>query len=158
MIDQSRVRPAAQPPLHPAGLVAGIGLRAGADLEQVLALIDSSLAQAQSDRSQLVALATIHGKVDHPALRAASRLLGIPVLSLAGEDLADDVPNPSPRVAATVGLASIAEAAALAFGPLVLEKQRGAGVTCALSSYGAISSSSRAASAASTLATSSAGP
>lgn len=158
MIDLFQAEPAAQPSLLLSGLVAGIGLRTGADFEQLLVLIDSSLAQAQSDRSQLVALTTIHGKADHPALRAASRLLGIPILSLAEEDLAQDVPNPSRHVAAALGLVSVAEAAALAFGPLVLEKQRGAGVTCALSRYGVVSSSSRAASAASTLATSSAGP
>jgi cobalamin biosynthesis protein CbiG len=87
-------------------------------------------------------------------------MLDLPLATLSLAQLDQPVPNPSQRVRDHVGVASVAEAAARAFGPLVVAKRRSSNVTCALSRYtlAETSSSSRAPSASSTLATSSAGP
>lgn len=158
MIDDSVGHVPAQRALTRSGIIAGLGLREQASIADVLALIDTCLALKGLDRQDLVALTSLDRKSGHPALQQASAILDLPVLPLRANALAEAVPNPSGRVSTAIGLPSIAEAAALAFGPLLLEKQRGANVTCALSRYAPGASRSSASSAASTLATSSAGP
>jgi cobalt-precorrin 5A hydrolase len=159
MIDVSG-GPSAHPALSRPGLVAGIGLRAGAQAAELLTLLDTCLAAVASDRADLVAIATLESKAQHATIVAAARILGVPVMGLPSGALPADVPNPSPQVAALANVPSVAEAAALNFGPLMLEKQRSANCTCALSRYtpAGLGESSRAAIASSTLATSSAGP
>ena len=147
---------AAHRALHRPGLVAGIGLRAAATSAELLDLLDACLAVASHRRHDLVALATLSARAGHPALLALAEQLAVPVLSLARDDLSSGVPNPSPRVAALIDVPAVAEAAALAFGPLIVEKRRSANGTCALSAY--LPGRSSASIAASTLATSSAGP
>lgn len=144
-----------QGPIAP-GIVAGLGLRRAATADELLALLDSALAEAALDRGQLAALATLEGKHAHPALRAVASRLDIPLLALPETMLHRPVPNPSRRVALHLRLPSVAEAACLALGPLLLEKRRSANATCALSLYGVPMSS--AASAAAMLSTSNAGP
>jgi cobalamin biosynthesis protein CbiG len=156
MIDDSGGSPA-HPLLTRPGLVAGLGLRAGASPDELLSLLDACLLAVSAARADLVALATLQPRAGHPAIAAVARLLGIPVLDLPSDDLHTEVPTPSPRVASLVGLPSVAEATALAFGPLVLPKQRSANLTCALARYVPADRSS-ASSAPSTLATSTAGP
>ncbi|SMQ59386.1 cobalt-precorrin 5A hydrolase [Devosia lucknowensis] len=141
-----------------SGLVAGIGLRAGCSAEDIVAMLDQSLGRLSATRADLVALATLDAKARHPALLAVAKALDIALVALARDDLGGSAPNPSVTVLATLGLPSVAEASALAFGPLLLEKQRGANVTCAISRYDSVAAPFSAAIAASTLATSSAGP
>lgn len=142
------------------GIVAGIGLRAGAQASDILQLIDACLAEASLVRADIAALATLDRKQAHPALREAASALAVPILPVVASKLAIDAPNPSERVRRHSGISSIAEATAMRYGALVLEKRRGAGVTCALARLDrphelAHSSASRAAS---TLSTSRAGP
>lgn len=144
------------PALNRTGIIAGFGLRNGACLADVLFLLDASLSAAGVRRADVVALTTLAAKKDHPALLGLAALLEVPILPLQAHQMDQQVPNPSERVFALANVPSVAEASALAFGPLVLEKQIGANVTCALSRYGVGRSSP--ARAASTLATSSAGP
>lgn len=159
MIKQTPGIHPAPTPFCPPGIVAGIGLRLQASTQDVLTLLDACLAAASLVRRDLVALASSDRKATHPALREAASMLGLPLLTLPSHAMSGAVPNPSSRVAVAIGLPSVAEAAALSFGPLLLEKQRGANVTCALSSYNpATSGSSSASMAAATLSTSSAGP
>lgn len=119
--------------LAPGCVIAGIGLRQQATADEILGLLDATLAEAGLERNDLAALTTLEIKASHSALRAVSVVLDIPLLSLSQPALIEPVPNPSPRVASHLGLPSIAEAAALAFGPLLVEKRRNANVTCALS-------------------------
>ncbi len=114
-------------------VIAGIGLRQQATADEILALLDATLAEAGLERDDLAALTTLEIKASHSALRAVSALLDIPLLALSQPTLIQPVPNPSYRVASHLGLPSIAEAAALAFGSLLVEKRRSANVTCALS-------------------------
>lgn len=143
-----------------ADIIVGLGARFCAGPEEILQLLDASLAEAGMDRDDLAALATLDGKQSHPALRSLADLLALPLLAVPPMDLPRDVPNPSPRVTHYLALPSVAEASALAFGPLLLEKRRSANATCALSRWAqpyALPTSS-AVSAASMLSTSSAGP
>ena len=140
-------------------IVVGLGARENATRDEVLALLDGALASIGANRDQVAALATIHRKRHHPAMIAASAILGVSLLALPESALSTDAPNPSALVGQHIGLPSVAEAVALVFGPLLLDKQRSANATCALSrcppAYAVTSSS--ALSAASTLSTSSAG-
>lgn len=142
------------------GLVAGIGLRAGAQASDVLQLIDTCLAEAGRNRADIAALATLDRKQAHPALSQAAAALEVPVLPVAATKLSDKAPNPSMRVALHIGSGSVAEAAAMQFGALVLEKRHSANVTCALARLGRPQEVAQpsAASVPSTLSTSSAGP
>ncbi|MHA6298447.1 cobalamin biosynthesis protein [Devosia sp. CAU 1758] len=158
MIDDSVGHGPAQAVSVGSGIVAGLGLREQASIQDVLTLLDTCLALKGLDRRHIVALASMDRKAGHPALLQAAATLGLPLLSLPTSALSQAAPNPSRRVAVAIGLSSVAEAAALAFGPLLLEKQRGANVTCALSRYAPVVGRSSASRAASTLATSSAGP
>ena len=116
-----------------SGIVAGLGVRSRASCEEVLALLDGCLAEAGSGRADLAALVTLERKQAHPALRVLAAKLGIPLLALPDAAMGRPVPNPSERVQRHLGLPSLAEAAALAFGPLLVEKRRSANATCALS-------------------------
>ena len=141
-------------PIDPgADIVVGLGARAGAGTTEILQLIDECLNVAGSSRSAIAACVTVSARRDHAGMRGAAAALGVPLLALDGDQLHEAVPNPSAKVIALTGLASIAEAAALHFGPLLVEKRRSTQATCALSrAYGAM-----AASTASTLVTSFAG-
>ena len=138
-----------------ADTVVGLGARGAAGADEILQLIDESLALAGLDRSAIAACVTVAARRNHAGLVAAAAALGVPLLALDSDDLGGSVPNPSSRVAELAGLASVAEAAALYFGPLVLEKRRSASATCALARR--VDYSANAAITASTLVTSRAG-
>ena len=160
MSDDSRRGSAPLPVWTRPGLVAGIGLRESAVSDDILELLDICLASVHAKRSDLVGLVTVDARSNHAQLLQVTRMLDLPLATLSLAQLDQPVPNPSQRVRDHVGVASVAEAAARAFGPLVVAKRRSSNVTCALSRYALAetSSSSRAPSASSTLATSSAGP
>lgn len=143
-----------------SGIVAGVGLRQQAQPGEIIDLLDATMSEAGFTRADLTGLATLAQKAAHPALCAVAVQLELPILALAEDALSRPVPNPSNRVASFLGLTSVAEAAALAYGPLLMEKRRSANATCALASvlpgYGATMSS--AAMASSMLSTSRAGP
>lgn len=160
MIDDTAGPASAPSSLNRPGLVAGLGLRTQAGPGDVLGLLDICLVIAELTRTDIIALATVEDRRDHPALVEVARQLAVPVLALPVDDLNRPVPNPSARVQQLSGLPSVAEAAALRFGPLLVDKQRSARVTCALSRYTPVGDPGRssASMAASMLAASSAGP
>ena len=83
----------------------------------------------------LKALATIEAKKDEPGLRMAARSLGVEFLWFTATELEDiPVPNPSPRVARHMQVASVSEAAALKAGgvELIVTKQKAANATLAV--------------------------
>lgn len=141
-----------------AGIVAGIGLRLKASGADLLDLLDTCLAEAGLARSDILALATLDRKQAYPALAEVAGILNVPILPVAVVNLLTPVPNPSLQVAGHIGHGSVAEAAALHFGPLLVEKRRGANVTCALAQCRYAPAALKAEMAASTVSTSSAGP
>jgi cobalt-precorrin 5A hydrolase len=115
-------------------IVAGLGCRTKVTAEAILALLREAAAAGAPD-----ALAAPAFRQDEPGIAAASAALGLPVLwvdraALKGEQ--GRCLTRSARAEAEVGLASVAEAAALsAAGPgsrLVMPRITGGGVTCAV--------------------------
>ncbi len=122
----------AETTLPSSGVVAGIGLRQQTTPDEILVLLDLTLAEASLMRRDLVALATWEAKASHPALCQVSSLLDIPLCTVSKTMLARPVPSPSACVASFIELPSVAEAAASVFGPLIVEKRHSANATCAI--------------------------
>ena len=94
-------------------ITVGVGTTTGVRAEEVLTAVDAVLPPGATD----VRLATLDARLREPGLREAAtrrgwQLVGHPAAVLARVA----VPTPSGRVAAAVGTASVAEAAALADG------------------------------------------
>lgn len=113
-------------------LVAGIGVRQTATADELHALLAQTLSEVGADERRLAMLVTRSVLVDHPALQAVAARLDLPLVGLPDDELRTASPNPSARVEALTGLPSVAEAAALAYGPLLAPKHRSASATCAL--------------------------
>lgn len=128
-------------------LVIGLGCRTRVSAATVRAAVDDALRRHRLDPAAVLAYATLDARTGEPGLRAIEQsggppLLGYPAAVLDGVA----VPTPSARVAAAVGTASVAEAAAVCAatelaGPgagvvLVCRKITGAGVTVAVARIG----------------------
>lgn len=109
--------------LRPPSLVIGVGSSRGADAVALAELVETALAEAGLDLSAVGEVTTLDRKGREPAITALAARLGVglrtfPATALGAMVAAGRVPNPSPVVAAAVGTASVAEAAAmLAGGP-----------------------------------------
>jgi cobalt-precorrin 5A hydrolase/precorrin-3B C17-methyltransferase len=119
--------------LRPPSLVVGVGTSSGAPPEEARTAVRSALDAAGLSAASVACVATVDRRSEHPAVVG----LGWPVRAFPADVLAAvPVPHPSPVVAAAVGTASVAEAAALlASGPggrLVVPKQTSAAVTVAV--------------------------
>jgi cobalt-precorrin 5A hydrolase/precorrin-3B C17-methyltransferase len=120
---------------HPKTLVAGVGCERGASAEEVIELIDLALNRQQLAPESLAALASIDIKADEPALQAAALHFNVPLRLFTAAELAQEryrLKQPSDYVEDTVGTPSVAEAAALKAGPLVVDKLKSERVTCAI--------------------------
>jgi cobalt-precorrin 5A hydrolase len=137
-----RILPGDLPPDHtvvyrPPTLVAGVGCRRGTPREVIERWADSVFARHELAPASLAAVATATLKLDEPGLLEFARMRGVPVVAIPHARLASQpgVESPSERVRAKVGLAAVAEPAALhAAGAtdLLVAKQKGPGVTLAL--------------------------
>lgn len=119
--------------LHPPSLVVGVGAASDSPEEEAVDLAHRALAEAGLSPHSLALVATIDRRSGDPVVTS----FGLPVRAFAAAALAGvAVPNPSPAVAAEVGTASVAEAAALlAAGPgaeLVVSKRKGTASTVAV--------------------------
>ena len=115
---------------HPPCLWLGIGCERHTSLSLLERLVDSSLAEAGLAPEAVAGVASIDRKGDEPALLQLAQQRGWPLQLFSAEQLAAvSVPTPSAAVAAEMGTASVAEAAAmLAAGPeaaLILPKRIG---------------------------------
>jgi cobalt-precorrin 5A hydrolase len=98
-------------------IVAGIGSRKGVAASEVIAAIDAALAACDLSRGKLDGLATISMKGGEAALSAASLSLGLPLIVVSDETLADVSGRTLTHSAistANAGTPSVSEAAALA--------------------------------------------
>ncbi len=96
--------------LRPPSLVVGVGCSLGAPPGELAALMGMALADAGLSADSVAEVATIDRRRHEPALLA----LALPLRTFPAQQLAAvGVPNPSAVVAAAVGTASVAEAAAL---------------------------------------------
>lgn len=112
--------------LRPPSLVVGVGASRGVSADEVLELIDSLLADAQLSIHSVRHLATIDVKADEVGLIEAAKRRGWALHTYPASALAEvSVPNPSERVRAEVGTASVSEAAAIfAGGSLLVGKSK----------------------------------
>jgi cobalamin biosynthesis protein CbiG len=114
-------------------LVAGIGFRSTATTEDIVSLVHAALAKTGRDARRLGTIATIKKKRLSSVLYEAAERLGCRVAILDEADLAAQPAKQSDQVKAAVGVGSVAEAAALSFGSLIVDKQASDCVTCAIS-------------------------
>ncbi|MEV6553490.1 precorrin-3B C(17)-methyltransferase [Streptomyces sp. NPDC051597] len=111
--------------LRPKSLVVGVGASKGAPVEEVLGLIEDTLAGAGLSALSVAALATVDAKSGEPGIVEAASRLGVPLTAYSAEELAGiTVPNPSDAPLEAVGTPSVAEAAALAGGGELLVPKR----------------------------------
>lgn len=120
---------------HPKTLVAGIGCERGVSAEEVVELIDFGLRRQNLAPQSLAAIATIDLKADERALHEAAAHYGVPLRLFTVAELNQEryrLLNPSAIVEAEIGAPSVAEAAALKAGTLVVPKLKSERVTCAI--------------------------
>lgn len=122
--------------LHPAVLHVGVGCKRGISQEQIVTFIRSVLARNTIAEESVASINSVDAKSDEQGLLGAAKQLRKPLRFFPAEILCEmDVPNPSVSPLQAVGTPSVAEAAALAAadnGHLVVEKQKGEGVTFAI--------------------------
>jgi cobalt-precorrin 5A hydrolase len=124
-----------------AMIVAGVGCRRGAGAPDIEAAIRAALAYAGITAAELNAIATSTVKQSETGIRTAAAKLGLEVRPIADAELKSAgarVATRSDRVLALTGVASLAEAAALAAaGPsarLIARRIIVGAATCALAS------------------------
>jgi len=120
--------------LRPPSLAVGVGASRGVSAAEVLSLIDMVLDGAGLSPLSVAALATVDAKADEPGIVEAAARRGWPLVSYPAADLAAVVvPNPGAAALAAVGTPSVAEAAALTRGDvLVAGKHKSAMATAAV--------------------------
>jgi cobalt-precorrin 5A hydrolase/precorrin-3B C17-methyltransferase len=120
---------------HPRTLVAGVGCERGTAAAEVIELIGSALQRENLSPLSLAAIATIDIKADEAALHAAASHYGVPLRLLTVVELNQQryrLLDPSAIVEAEIGTPSVAEAAALKAGALVVPKLKSKRATCAI--------------------------
>jgi cobalt-precorrin 5A hydrolase / precorrin-3B C17-methyltransferase len=124
---------------RPPSLIVGVGASSGASSTEIMALIESALAEAGLCRQSVVRVTTLDCKLAEPGLVQAAESLGLELSGFTAHLLdAVAVPNPSATVREAVGTKSVAEAAALcgaaspAPGELVVTKRKSQMATVAI--------------------------
>ena len=123
-------------------IVAGVGCRRGASAPQITDAIHEALRSVGHSIEEVRRLATAEHKAEETGLRAAARLLGLPLVAIPHAALtaaAGGAETRSERVLALLGLPSLAETAALACagpaGRLLARRSALGPVTCALAAF-----------------------
>ncbi len=122
---------------RPPTLVAGIGCRRGTSRETIERWVATVMDGHGLAGWSLAAVATVMLKIDEPGLIDFARSRDLPLIGFPDHHLAGHpgIETPSERVLAKVGLAAVAEPAALRGAGalrLLVPKQKGPGVTLAL--------------------------
>ena len=125
--------------LHPPTLAIGVGCERGTDPDELVSLVDATLAGVGLSPHAVAVLVSLDLKEDEPAVHAAAAHLGVAARFFDAAALEAETPrlaNPSDYVYRTVGCHGVAEAAALAAGgpdaALIVPKARSARATCAI--------------------------
>lgn len=124
---------------HPKRMVLGVGCARGCAPDELDALVQGVLEEAEVAPGALKALATLDLKADEPAVLELAARLGVPLRVFSAAELEAETPrleNPSDVVFAEVGCHGVAEGGALAMaGPdaiLGWPKVKSANATCAI--------------------------
>lgn len=124
---------------HPLQITLGVGCARNCPPEELAALVESALAEANIARGAIAGVFSLDLKADEPAMNLLARALARPFRLFTAQQLEAETPRlqtPSDVVFAEVGCHGVSEAAALAAaGPqstLLLSKRKTANATCAL--------------------------
>lgn len=122
-----------------AKLTLGIGADSGVTLAELTTLVNQTLSAHALSQRDIACIVSLDTKQDEPALHDLARSLGVPAQFFDTATLRAETPRlqtPSPRVEATIGVAGVAEAAALAAagpdGVLIVPKTKSPHATCAI--------------------------
>lgn len=121
-------------------LVVGVGASRGVPVSEVVGLVEETLRTAGLATAAVAEVATVVAKAGEPGVLALAEWLGVPLVTHPADRLARvPVPHPSAAPLGAVGTPSVAEAAALASGGVLLVPKRvsrpegrPAGATCAV--------------------------
>ncbi|EAR49583.1 Precorrin-3B C17-methyltransferase region protein [Oceanicola granulosus HTCC2516] len=123
----------------PRRVSLGVGCSRDCPPEELLALVQQTLAEARLSPAAIHAVSSVDLKGDEPAVIAIAQALGAPLRLFSPADLEAETPRlatPSEVVFAEVGCHGVSEAAALAqAGPeaeLAVAKRKTANATCAI--------------------------
>lgn len=124
---------------HPRVLAIGAGCERGCNPNELVDLVDDVLTRHGLAPQSLACLVSLDLKADEPAMHALAARLKVPFRVFDRDALAAEtarLASPSEIVAREVGLAGVAEAAALAAvgpqGRLIVDKVKSARATCAV--------------------------
>ncbi len=123
--------------LRPRSLIMGLGCRRGMDKARIISLIKDVLRRAERSAASLRELATIELKASESGLVAASRELGIPLVTVSKEEIraCPHQYSHSELVNNKIGVGGVCEPAALVRAQeprLIVKKMKSRGVTAAL--------------------------
>lgn len=125
--------------LHPPVLALGIGSERGIAAAELEALVRDTLKEHDLSLRAVACLASLDVKEDEPGMHELAETLGVPLRFFPAAALAAETPRlktPSPVVEQAVGVAGVAEAAALAAAGrdsrLIVPKVKSARATCAI--------------------------
>jgi cobalt-precorrin 5A hydrolase/precorrin-3B C17-methyltransferase len=119
--------------LRPPSLVVGVGASRGVKVEELQELVTSTLVAHGLSSLSVAHVATVDAKADEGGIVGLCAKAGWPLVTHAAEVLAaTPVPNPSAHPLEAVGTPSVAEAAALQHGDLVVEKVKSPMATVAV--------------------------
>ena len=121
--------------LIPRALVLGIGCRRGTAAEEIASFADRVLAENGLLPQAVAGVATIDKKLDEEGLLALCKERGWPLSGYTAEELAEARGDftASDFVEETVGVNNVCERSAVfAGGELIVKKQSGGGITCAV--------------------------
>lgn len=123
-------------------VIVGIGVTETASAREAITLVEAVLGGPLED-ARPVAIATIFGRAEHPAVQGVAGFLGVPVLVFDAARLERETPrllNPSITLYERIGCHGVAEAAALAAGGpeagLLVGKTKTGGITVAVAATG----------------------
>jgi cobalt-precorrin 5A hydrolase/precorrin-3B C17-methyltransferase len=119
--------------LRPPTLVLGIGASRGVKVEELQELVVTTLAAQGLSSLSVSHVATVDAKADEGGIVGLCAKTGWPLVTHSAEVLAaTEVPNPSEHPLEAVGTPSVAEAAAMQYGDLVVEKVKSPMATLAV--------------------------
>jgi len=119
-------------------IVAGIGSRKGVAAEEVIALIERALVEANVERASLSAVVTAEAKAEERGIIAAAEALNVPFQAISHDRMhaAQNSVTRSLQSERLFGVSSVSETSALAAAgegsTLVLARIVSASATCAL--------------------------
>jgi len=120
---------------HPKTLFVGVGCERYLPMNELIDLVEKTLANNQLSKHSIAAIVSIDVKADEKAINELAAYYNVPLRLFSANELAAEearLPNISEIVRQEVGTPSVAEAAAIKAGELIIPKQKSKRATCAI--------------------------